>query len=101
MTALHSEILLVDADDQQLYSWPCSDMKSSSALQPHPLSPELGLCGEEKVALMGSSDIRATIVTESGKVATFYDTLIRCECSCTFTYGMYMYIFGYVLCTLT
>ncbi len=74
VAALHSEILLVSTDRRQLYSWPCDE----SAVSPvyHPLTKELGLSGEQ-VALLASSDVRATVVTESGKVATFYDALLR------------------------
>ena len=43
---------------------------------PHHLVKELGLEGE-RVLLVESSDIRATVVTESGKIATFYDKLLR------------------------
>ena len=80
MAVLHSEILLVSAESRQLYSWSCSDHAPSSsrqpALVPHPLIEELGL-SSERIALLESSDVRATIVTEEGKVATFYDALLR------------------------
>ena len=73
MASLHSEVLLVSAKDRALYSWSCA---SRASPRPHPLAKELGLEGE-RVALVESSDIRATVVTESGKVATFYDELLR------------------------
>ena len=79
MAVLHSEILLVSAESRKLYSWSCSDHPFSSRypdLEPHPLVEELGL-SSEKVALVVSSDVRATVVTESGRVATFYDALLR------------------------
>ena len=81
MAVLHSEILLVSAESRQLYSWRCSDhtLSSSSrqpAVVPHPLREELGL-SSERIALLASSDVRATVVTETGKVATFYDALLR------------------------
>ena len=84
MAVLHSEILLVSADSRQLYSWSCSDHTSSSrcsALEPHPLTEELVL-SNERVALVESSEVRATVVTESGKVATFYDALLRGKGKC-------------------
>ena len=86
MAVLHSEILLVSAESRQLYSWSCSDHTPSSHclnLEPHPLTEELGL-SSEKVALVVSSDVRATVVTESGKVATFYDALLRGTCTCMY-----------------
>ena len=76
MAAMHSEILLVSSESRQLYSWPCS--ADALSPKPHPLSEELGLEGE-RIALLEASDIRATLVTESGKVASFYDGLLRCE----------------------
>ena len=82
MAVLHSEILLVSAESRQLYSWSCSDHTPSSSRQPslvpHPLSDELGL-SSERIALLESSDVRATVITETGKVATFYDALLRGE----------------------
>ena len=73
---MHSEILLVSSKSRQLYSWACT---SDPSPKPHPLSEELGLTGE-RVSLVEASDIRATVVTESGKIASFYDSLLRCEC---------------------
>ena len=83
MAVLHSEILLVSAESRRLYSWSCSDHTPSASsrqpsLVPHPLSDELGL-SSERIALVESSDVRATVVTETGKVATFYDALLRGE----------------------
>ena len=77
MALLHSEILLVSAESRQLYSWSCNDNSSHlPSLVPHPLTEELGL-SSERIAMVESSDVRATVVTESGKVATFYDSLLR------------------------
>lgn len=58
----------------QLYSWPCDEGVVNP--QPHPLTGELGLASE-RISFLSSSDIRASIVTESGGVATFYDQLLR------------------------
>ena len=76
IAALHSEILLVSRCSRQLYSWPCRE--GDSTPRPHPLSKELGL-DSESISLLESSDCRATVVTYSGKVATFYDSLLRGE----------------------
>ena len=78
MAAMHSEILLVNAGSRQLYSWSCDGNSPSPSL--HPLTDELGLTNE-RISIVASSDVRATVVTESGRVATFYDPLLR---------GMYM-----------
>ncbi len=75
MAAMHSEILLVSSEGRQLYSWACG---SDPSPRPHPLSEELELEGE-RISLMEASDIRATVVTETGKIATFYDVLLRGE----------------------
>ena len=74
IAALHSEILLVSSATKQLYSWSCEEGGVVSA-KPHPLAEELGLTGE-RVVLVASSDVRASLVTESGKMCTFYDRLL-------------------------
>ena len=89
MATLHSEILLVGADSRQLYSWPCEDTPPSHTHPtPHPLSEKLGLSSEscKRIALLSASDIRATAVTESGRVATFYDALLRGVFACVCVY---------------
>ena len=73
MAAMHSEILLVTAEGRTLYSWPCT---GHTCPEPHPLLKELELEGE-RISLLECSDVRATVVTESGKIATFYDKLLR------------------------
>ena len=102
VAALHSEILLVTKEGKQLYrynnpqfldqfttsmeflmhttcvvvySWKCGQGESSNP-KPHPLSDKLGLTGEE-IALIQSSECRVTVATTSGKLATFYDSLLR------------------------
>ncbi len=72
MAVLHSEVLLVDSDGK-LHSWRCDGV---SGVTPHPLTESLGLT-EERVRLVESGGIRATVVTETGRVATFYDSLLR------------------------
>ena len=82
ISALHSEILLVESSTGQLYRWPCDD---GGVAQPHPLIDELGL-RNERIQLLSSSEIRASVLTESGRIATFYDPLLRgletACCSC-------------------
>ena len=74
MAVMHSEILLVDGLTRQLFSWSCEP--GVTIATPHRLTMELGLQGEHIVTL-GSSDVRATVATESGKMATFYDHLLQ------------------------
>ena len=77
VAALHSEILLVGAVTGQLYSWPCDDGVVNPRL--HPFTDELGLA-KERIAVLAASDIRASVVTMSGMVATFYDCLLKGVC---------------------
>ena len=65
---------MVDSASRQLYAWPCDPHVMSPG--PHALSEALGLCNE-RIALLESSDVRACVVTESGRVATLYDKLLR------------------------
>ena len=69
----------MDDLNRQLYSWPCDSLTSSPS--PHAFAEALGLCGE-RIALLESSDVRACVVTERGKVATLYDKLLRGMCVC-------------------
>lgn len=55
-------------------SWSCD--VDSPMPKPHPLNKELGLL-DEAISLLQSSECRATVVTVSGKLATFYDGLLR------------------------
>ena len=79
VTALHSEILLVGAGTGRLYSWPCKMGVVNP--KPHPLMNELGLT-ETRIVKISSSEIRCSLVTDSGGVVTFYDSFVR---------GMYLY----------
>ena len=74
VAALHSEILLVGAVSGQLYSWPCDEGVLNARL--HPFTDELGLA-KERIAVLATSEIRASVVTVSGMVVTFYDCLLR------------------------
>ena len=76
VAALHSEILLVGAGTGKLYTWPCR--KGVVNPQPHPMMDELGL-SQERIIKIGSSEVRCSLVTEFGGVATFYDSFVRGE----------------------
>ena len=74
MAVMHSEVLLVDEVTHQLFSWSCEP--GVTVATPHHLTKELGL-QDERIMQLGSSDVRATVVTDSGKIATFYDQLFQ------------------------
>lgn len=74
MAVMHSEILLVDRSTRQLYSWSCEPGVTTAT--PHHLTKELGLQGEYIIQL-ASSDIRVSVMTKNGKIATFYDRLLQ------------------------
>ena len=74
MAVMHSEILLVDGLTRQLFSWSCEP--GITIATSHRLTQELGL-QKERIVKLGSSDVRATVVTESGKMATFYDQVLQ------------------------
>ena len=74
MAVMHSEILLVDGLTWQLFSWPC--LPGITIATPYCLTKDLGL-QSERIVQLASSDIRATVVTESGKMTTFYDQLLQ------------------------
>ena len=59
-------------------SWSCVD-EGSSTPKPHPLCSKLGLLNET-IAMIESSECRVTVATTSGKLATFYDALLRGTC---------------------
>ena len=67
----------MDASSRQLYSWACDPLVSGPS--PHAFAEGLGL-GGERIALLESSEVRVCVVTQSGKVATFYDKLLRGMC---------------------
>ena len=74
MAVMHSEVVLVDELAHQLFSWSCEP--GATVATPHPLTKELGL-QDERIMQLGSSDVRTTVVTDSGKIATFYDQLLQ------------------------
>ena len=70
MAVMHSEILLVDGLTRRLFSWHCQP--GITIATPYCFTKDLGL-QSERIVRLASSDIRATVVTESGKITTFYD----------------------------
>lgn len=73
--AMHSDLVAVGTNGQ-LYSWKWADPEpyrsSEFPLSRHPRAAGLGLLGE-KVVGMAVCNIRASLFTESGKVATWLD----------------------------
>ena len=100
LAAMHSEFILVQKTTGILYHWPYSvdttatvntdtdtqstvpsDKTPSDVIPPaslHPLLDQFRL-SDESVSLIAASDIRCTLVTNSGRVSTFYDKLLRGE----------------------
>ena len=72
ITGLKSELLAVD-EKGVLYSW--SWDKPLPPTTPHPRLAEIGLQGE-RIKLLSSKLIRASAVTDSGKVATWLDPCV-------------------------
>ncbi|XP_066269411.1 E3 ubiquitin-protein ligase UBR5-like [Branchiostoma lanceolatum] len=75
IAAMYSELIAISVSGQ-LYQWKWADPEpycnpENSAVH-HPRSSALGLNGE-KVLLISSCSVRASAVTESGKVATWVD----------------------------
>ena len=75
ISALHSEFLLITEDSSQLFSWPCDDTYPPTAVL-HPLTG-VEWKDDEEVSLIGSYQVRATVVMKSGRITTFYDKLLR------------------------
>lgn len=69
ISSTKSELLAVD-EHGLLYGWPWNE--SIPPTKPHPRSSELGL-EEEAIKLLSGKVLRATVVTESGKIATWLD----------------------------
>jgi hypothetical protein len=64
IAGVHSELYAVDSEGK-LHGWVWSS--STPRLRPHPLEEHLDL-QDEKIKLIGGKFLRASIVTESGKV---------------------------------
>ena len=82
VSATHSEALLVTMDTGVLYQW----SSDSDTARPYPLTEQLKLA-HGGIQLLKSSDIRTTLVLDTGEIATFYDPLLRgtirtCTLSC-------------------
>ena len=72
VSATHSEALLVTMDTGVLYQW-SSDCDNA---RPYPLTDQLKLV-HGGIRLLKSSDIRTTLVLDTGEIATFYDPLLQ------------------------
>ena len=75
---MHSEFLLVTKHSRKLWIWPLpkqSKINSESIAKPHPAGSDLCL-DDKKIRLIDSDMVRATIVTESGKICAFFDSFI-------------------------
>lgn len=74
IAAMYSELICVGADGK-LYQWKWEDplpYKEQDAAIYHPRVRSLGLA-DEKVVAVSASSIRASVLTETGKVATWVD----------------------------
>ncbi len=81
IAALHSELVAV-SDKGHLYQWRWCDMTPFRGDNPsgnHPRLASLGLTNE-RVVLISGSNIRCSVVTESGKVATWIDESLAHVC---------------------
>ena len=72
IAGLKSELLAVDGKGV-LYSWPWGQTHPPSV--PHPRLAEFGLQGE-KIKHLSAKLLRASVVTESGRVATWLDSSV-------------------------
>ena len=82
ISVLHSELVAVSSNGH-LYQWRWCDMTPFRGDNPsgnHPRAASLGLTNE-KVVKISASNIRCTVVTESGKVATWMDESVSHVCS--------------------
>ena len=82
IAALHSELVAV-SDKGHLYQWRWCDLTPFRGDNPsgnHPRTSGLGLANE-RVVLMSASNIRCSVVTESGKVATWMDESLSHVCA--------------------
>ena len=84
IAALHSELLAVSTSGF-LYQWCWTDLsppRCDNLTGNHPRASALGLAGgqaPDRVVLLSASAIRASLVTESGRVATWMDEKVRVE----------------------
>lgn len=85
VSATHSEALLVTKDTGVLYQW-SSDHDSA---RPYPLTDQLKLV-HGGIQLLKSSDIRTTLVLDTGEIATFYDPLLQGIGTCCHSMGHVM-----------
>lgn len=80
IACMHSELIAI-TNNGQIHQWkwseslPYEGIRYGDVTVHHPKVPQLNLC-HEKVQLISASCIRATVVTESQKVATWIDDSI-------------------------
>ena len=77
IAALHSELIAVGLDGK-LHQWKWSDphpMKSAPGQHSHSRAADLKL-KDEKIVALDACNIRASVLTESGKVCTLFLVLI-------------------------
>jgi hypothetical protein len=79
IAALHSEFLLIERDSHKLYSWPCNETDPSLAVI-HPLTGVMW-AEDDEASIIGTCQVRATVVMKSGRITTFYDQIVR-DCDC-------------------
>ena len=82
IAALHSELIAVSSSGC-LYQWCWTDLSPPRAENPsgnHPRAAGLGLTGSDRVVSLAASAIRASLVTESGRVATWLDETVSHVC---------------------
>ena len=69
-------------DSKQLWTWPIPksiNLSTDEMARPYPSADFLRLKGE-KIKLIDSDLVRVTIVTESGKICSFFDPFISGGC---------------------
>ena len=82
IAVLHSELVAV-SDKGHLYQWRWCDMTPFRGDNPsgnHPRTASLGL-SNERVIMISAANIRCSVVTESGKVATWMDESLAHVCA--------------------
>ena len=82
IAVLHSELVAVSSNGH-LYQWRWCDMTPFRGDNPsgnHPRAASFGLT-HEKVVQISASNIRCSVVTESGKIATWMDESVSHVCS--------------------
>uniref|UniRef100_A0A6G1SD51 E3 ubiquitin-protein ligase UBR5 n=1 Tax=Aceria tosichella TaxID=561515 RepID=A0A6G1SD51_9ACAR len=85
IACMHSELIAI-SNTGQIHQWkwsepmPFEGIRHGDLVSYHPRAAQLGLINE-RVLMISASCIRATVVTESSKVATWIDETISCVAS--------------------